>query len=142
MTIVQYILSMIVMVQSHPLNRDAELLENVAGYFEQYGEQYNIDPTLLIHWAYRESSLRVDRTGKLGEVGICQAHGKHHRTCKAEGLDVETWEGGIHCLAMLMDMDRRFCGSLERGLRRYSTGSCYRGEKFVKRRLKAWKRSL
>ena len=142
MTIIQYILSLIVLVPNHPLNRSADLREEVAGYFEQYGERYDLEPTLLVHWAYRESSLRIDRTGKLGEVGICQAHGKHFRTCKAAGLDVSTWEGGIHCLAFLMDMDRRYCGSLEAGLRRYSTGSCHRGDKFVQRRLKAWKRVL
>jgi hypothetical protein len=142
MTIIKYILSLIVLVPNHPLNRDTELRKDVAGYFEKYGEQYDVDPTLLVNWGYREASLRIDRVGTRGEIGICQAHGKHLRTCKAAGLDVKTWEGGIHCMAMLIDMDRRWCGSLEGGLRRYSTGSCYRGKKFVRRRLKAWKRSM
>jgi hypothetical protein len=142
MTALLLIIALIADTPNHPLNKNPELRSDVAGYFEHYGARHSIDPALLVYWAYRESSIRIDRTGLLGEKGICQAHGRHLRTCKRAGLDVGTWEGGIACMALLMDTDRTWCGSLEKGLRRYSTGSCERGEKFVRRRLKAWKRKV
>jgi hypothetical protein len=146
--VAQLILALIMLTPNHPLNRDAELRADVVGHFEAAGKLYDIPPTLLVHWGNREASLRVDRVGKRGEKGICQAHGKHLATCRAAGLNInsddtrQAYRDGIYCMAMLMDMDRRFCGSLERGLRRYSTGSCEKGVKFVKRRLRDWRRAL
>lgn len=142
-TIETIILALIICCPRHELNRDAELRAEVAGYFEEAGAEYDLDPSLLVYWAYRESSLRLGRVGKLGEVGYCQAHGKARKTCVAAGYDPETRSGGAMCLGLLMDMGRRRCGSLEKGAVWYATGSCRGSEKSrkkIKQRLKAWRR--
>jgi hypothetical protein len=119
---------------------DPVLRAEVSGYFEAAGLQYDVPPTLLVYWAYRESSIRTDRTGKLGEVGLGQYHGVARQRCEDGGYNPATYRGGIYCMAMLMDESRRFCGSLEEGLRRYATGSCNRGVKTIKQRLRTWRR--
>jgi len=142
-TIESLILLLILCCPRHELNRDAELRDRVAGHFAAAGEQYNIPPTLLVYHYYREASLRIDRTGKLGEVGLPQVHGVTRRTCEEAGYDPRTWRGGIYCGAMLLDEGRRFCGSLEESFNRYFGRHGCKGtaeiRKKVKQRLRAWR---
>lgn len=141
-TIEALILSLIICCPRHELNRDAELRSEVAGYFEAAGDKYDIDPTLMVYWAYRESSLKHTARGKLKEVGYAQANGVKRKTCMAAGHDATTRKGGAYCMALLFDMGRRRCGSLERGLVWYSSKYGCKGSPkaraLVKRRLKKW----
>ena len=144
-TIENLILMLIMCCPRHELNRDAALRAEVAGYFAGAGVQYDIPPTLLVYWAYRESSLKTNVVGKLGEIGYGQVHGIARRTCQDGGHDPTTREGSIYCMAMLMDEGRRFCGSLESGLIWYASGSCRGSEKTrrkIKQRMKAWRRKI
>lgn len=123
------------------LYRDADSRTEMAREFVNAGEKYNVDPILLVIWSFGESSLKMDAKGALGEVGLFQVHGRHREMCS--GFDLETMRGQIECGAMLIDMDRRYCGSMERGLMRYASGRCSgtpRAKRIVKRRLKQWKR--
>jgi len=133
---------LIICCPNHELNRDPVLRSEVAGYFEAAGRQYDVPPTLLVYWYYRESSLTTGVIGKLGEVGYAQVHGIARRTCEDGGYDPTTRRGGIYCGAMLMDEGRRYCGTLERGLVWYASGSCVGTEKTrkkIKQRLRAWR---
>ena len=144
-SVIQLILMLIACCPRHELNRDPVLLAEVAGYFEAAGDRYNVPPTLLVYWTYRESSLKTDAVGALGEIGLGQVHGVVRQRCEDGGYDPATYRGGIYCTAMLMDESRRFCGSLERGLVRYASGSCKgtaRTRKKIKQRIRAWKRKI
>lgn len=52
-----------------------EVAASWAGAFRSAGKESDIDPLLLIAIAYRESSIRDDVVGKLGEQGPMQLHG-------------------------------------------------------------------
>jgi hypothetical protein len=145
MTVVKYILILILLAPNHPLNKDERLLGRVSAICEVAGLKYDIPPTLVALWAYRESSLRLGRVGKLGEIGVCQAHGKALRECQRTGYDVTTYEGGLFCIAHLLDMGRSECGSLDAGGVWYATGSCTGSEnanKKIKQRFAAWRRKV
>jgi len=138
-----FILSLIVLAPNHELVRHPELRAEVAGYFMLAGEKYNLEPSLLAYWAWRESWFQVDAVGTRGEIGYAQAHGKALKTCIAAGLDIKTREGGAHCIGLLLDMGMRMCGGLERGARWYASGSCrgsVRTKKKIKDRLHSWRR--
>lgn len=133
------ILSLVSCCPNHPLHKSDDLRSEVAGYFADAGERYDIDPVLLAYWAYRESSLRTDVVGKLGEVGLCQAHGKSASMCRRAGLGLETHHGGVYCMGYLMAAGRAHCGTLEAGLNYYASGSCKgtpRSRRIVKQRLR------
>lgn len=99
------ILELIKPAPNHPLNRDAELRTEIAGYFVEAGTEYNIDPVLLVVWSFGESSLRPDaKKGKLNEIGMFQVHGVAKKICERMGLDVSTPSGQIMCGAGLFDM--------------------------------------
>jgi len=146
-----FILSLIIMTPRHELNKDPELLAEVAGYFETAGKRYNLEPSLLVYWAYRESSLKHNAVGKipnkwgvvLNEIGYFQVHGKARKQCEAKGYNVFTRKWNIFCGAMLLDAGRKKCGSLERGSVYYASGGCRgteRTRKKIKQRLKEWRR--
>lgn len=138
-----FITSLLVLNPNHELNRNPELRADVAGHFEAAGKKYDVEPTLLVYWAYRESSLKITAKGKLGEVGYCQAHGKARKTCEVAGHNPTTREGGAMCLGLIMSMGRRRCGTLERGAVWYASGRCRgtpRTQKLIKWRLQEWRR--
>lgn len=142
-TIETLILSLIMCCPRHELNRDAELRSEVSGYFEAAGAKYKIPPRLMVIWFEGEASLRIDRVGKLGEVGLPQVHGIVRMRCEDAGYDPTTWRGGIYCGAMAMAESVAFCGSLERGLNRYASGKCKgtpKSRALVKRRLRKWRK--
>lgn len=111
---------------ANPANAEkVSLSENIVRLSEKYG----VDPVLLTVMGYQESSMRRDLKGALGEVGMYQVHGKSKGACIAEKIDPR----GVECGAFLIDMNTRFCGSVERGLYRYMSGSC-RGTPRAKRK--------
>lgn len=129
----------------HPIATDAGLREEVARAALEATEAKNLSPYLLAYWAWQESRLRPDAVGShpnpqgqiVKERGICQVHGMARRTCEGAGLDVTTYRGGFQCLALLLDMGRRYCGSLEKGARWYMSGSCHKAKEKAARRLRA-----
>lgn len=143
--VIAIIMQLVICCPNHPLNKSEDLRVEVAGHFEAAGDKFGILPALLVRWAYEESSLRLDAVGTRGEIGVCQAHGKALKTCRVAGYDVLTYRGGIYCMAMLMDMGQRRCGSLERGLYWYASGVCEgtpRARRITKRRLKAVRKGI
>jgi hypothetical protein len=100
---------------------------------------HNVEADLLAHWAFYESSLSSRSIGKLGEVGLFQVHGEHRKACEDAGRDPLS----VDCGAWLIARDAEHCGSLERGLNRYASGSCNgtpRSIRIVKYRLSVLKR--
>lgn len=147
----KWILTLLVLTPNHELNKNPALREEVVGYFNEAGDD-SIAPTVgpefestagfMLLWAYEESSLRIDRVGSRGEVGYCQAHGKARATCEVAGYDPTTRRGGVWCMALLMGMGQRKCGSFKRGLYWYASGSCNgtpRAKRITERRLRKWK---
>ena len=130
------------------LARSRGAREVLAEEILESAEKYNIDPVLLTLWGYFESSLNQRARGKLGEVGIMQVHGKSRAACKAAGLDVMQRDENIECGALLIDMNRRYCGSMYRGLLRYSYKKCSGSPRAIRkvswrlRELDRWKRRL
>ena len=102
---------------ANPANKHAE---DIARDIDRYGAKYNVDPALLAVMAYQESSMRTDRVGALGEIGMFQVHGRSRKACAAAGIQPL----GVECGAFLIDMNRRYCGSMKRGLYRYMSGGC------------------
>lgn len=107
--------------------------------FYSASKKYYVDADLLIVWAFYESSLSSKAIGKLGEIGLFQVKGAHRGSCEDDGLDPLS----VDCGAFLIATDRYYCGSLERGLNRYASGSCDgtpRSRRIVDYRLKMIKK--
>jgi len=130
------------------LSRSRAARETLASEVVSAAEKYDVDPILITLWGYFESTLHQRARGTLGEVGVMQVHGKSRYFCESSGLDVIKRNENIECGAMLMDMNRRYCGSMYRGLLRYASGRCEgtpRARRKVSWRLREldrWKRRL
>lgn len=135
-----FIVSLLLLNPRHELNKDEKLLSEVVSYFENSAYKYNLDSDFLVYWVFRESTLDVKAKGKLGEIGYAQTHGKARKTCELAGYEVKTREGGVMCIGLLMDMGRRYCGGLERGIFWYATGKCNPTEKAKKKLRGRYKR--
>lgn len=160
--LVKFILFLIVLTPNHELNKDPDLLEEVAGYVEEAVEHFDLpmEPGRLAHFIYKESSWNYKAIGKvpnpygviLKEEGYCQAHGMAKKLCLEAGYDPGTRKGGIMCMGYLFryGMDNpEACGEshpgdLEASIRWFASGSCYKArEKMLERREtyeKLWKR--
>lgn len=137
------ILTLMTPAPNRPLYKDAEQREEMARHFVEAGEEYDIDPVLLVVWAFGESSLKTTAEGALGEVGIFQVHGAARNSCEQAGMELGGTSARVQilCGAMLIDMSRRYCGSLRAGLYRYASGSCHgtlRAIRITRRRLRQW----
>lgn len=107
------------------LVRDEAERERYAGHAIAAGSKYKVDPDLLIVWFFNESSLNPKAEGTRGEIGVSQIHGKRNRSiCKAAGHSLNTPRGQFMCGALLIDMGRRACGDLKRGLYTYACRTC------------------
>lgn len=137
------ILTLMTPAPNRTLYKDAEARREMAGYFVEAGEYSEVPAGLLVVWFMGESSLRVNRVGKLGEVGISQIHPCNWNKCKRNGHDLETAKGQIMCGAMLMAKSRDACGSLRAGLYEYASGKCKgtpAAHRLTRRRLRQWHR--
>lgn len=141
--IIKFILILLLDWPSHELNRDPVLRERVATYALDTGEQYHVDPTLILFWAWGESKLRMSAVGKdRPSIGYGQIHGKARKICKVVGYDVTKRRGNLYCMALLMALGREFCGE-KRMLNWYARGSCKvsnRTRQKIQRRLKEWRK--
>jgi hypothetical protein len=130
------------------LSRSRAAREALASEVVYAAEKHDVDPVLLTLWGYFESTLHQRARGKLGEIGLMQVHGQSRKICESAGLDVMKRSENIECGALLMDMNRRYCGSMYRGLLRYASGRCEgtpRARRKVSwrlRELNRWKRRL
>ena len=130
------------------LSRSMAAREALASEVISAAEKYDVDPILLTLWGYFESTLYQRARGKLGEVGVMQVHGKSRSVCESVGLDVMKRSENIECGAILMDMNRRYCGSMDRDLLRYASGRCNGTPRAIRkvswrlRELDRWKRRL
>lgn len=135
------ILTLMTPAPNRTLYKDAEARQDMATYFVDASEEYDIDPVLLVVWAFGESSLKTTAKGALGEVGVFQVHGRSRKACEQAGISLIGAKGQVNCGAMLIDMSRRFCGSLRQGLYRYASGNCHgtpRAIRITRRRLIQW----
>lgn len=117
MNILAMILYLLAPCPRCPANKVAEEL---AVEFERCAKVYDLRPSLLVVMGFQESTFERDAVGGLGEVGIFQVHGKSRAACVAAKIDPK----GVECGAFLIDMNRRYCGDLRRGLHRYMSGTC------------------
>ena len=138
MTVAQiaaFIIALMSTCQKCRVDADPQEFYDAANY-------YYVDVDLLVYWAYKESSLSKRKISKMGAIGLFQVRGVHRQACDDSGLDPL----GVRCGAMLLASDTYYCGSLERGLNRYASGSCDgtpRSNLIVKYRLaflKRWRR--
>jgi hypothetical protein len=138
------ILHLLAPAPKHLVNRNAELRHGIASALVDAGAKYNQPPDLMAIWFFRESSLNPRKRGALGEIGVSQIHPCNWRKCKNAGYDVKHYRGQIMCGAMLADLGRRKCGSLEGGWLAYASkgGTCEgtpKARRIVRRRFKQWK---
>jgi len=120
---------------NHMLNKNPKKMQLYAHAYIDAGKMYNIDPFILTDWSYRESSFKKNAVGKLKEKGLFQFMKRSAVICKGVH-DISTARGQIMCGARIIDNSRTYCGSLERGLRQYASGSCIKAKEKVRRRLK------
>lgn len=121
------------------LVKDEAYRMEMATVFVEAANERNLDPVLLVVWAFGESSLRLDAVGAMGEVGVFQVHGKRKRKCVNDGYDLSDMAGQIRCGAMLIAESRDECYNIERGMWSYASGSCNgtpRARRITKRRFK------
>lgn len=136
-----FILSLLVLNPKHPLNNDEKELNELVQNIEFVADKYTIDASLIAYFAFMESSLKFGKTGKLGEIGYGQIHGKAGEICKKVNYDINNKKGNLLCMGMLIDMGIRYCGSIEKGLTWYACGNCKgspRTQKKIKFRLNDW----
>lgn len=102
------------------LARSAEARERMAHEILVASESADLDPWLVLVTAERESSLRQSAYNPtLGERGLMQVHGK-----AARGCDLSTSLGQLRCGARWLRSRIDHCGSVERGIAAYVSGSC------------------
>lgn len=137
------IASIILYLVSSAPNRELYKNENkrmeMAADFVDAGKKYDVDPVLLLTWGFKESSLRTNVIGKLGETGIGQSHGTAKRLCRKKGLDLHSQRSQIFCIGLLIDAGRKECKTLHKSLLWYASGKCEgtpKAKRILKRRLR------
>jgi hypothetical protein len=102
----------------HPLHKTPVKRAQIAAGLLEHGRRHSIPPYFLLAAAFRESSLRTDVAGLLGEMGILQCHGHCARGCNMRVLS-----GQLECSVRWLRAKMDECnGSLEGGFLRYATG--------------------
>jgi len=96
---------------------------------------YQVDPLLVSVLISCESSWRMDRPGKIGEIGLMQVVPSN-----ARGFDMATANGQIGAGTRTL----RYCfdkcnGDIGKALTKYATGGCYKKYDGLKRRLRLYK---
>jgi hypothetical protein len=130
---------MILLIRYEPSNsliKDKNEIDEISTEISEAGKEFSIDPLLITYWSFKESRWDKKSKGKLGEIGVCQAHGSAKNTCVKFGLDMSKRSDQFRCMALLFNMNYRKTGSIEKGLRVYASGSKYKAIKLVKKRLK------
>lgn len=105
-----------------------ELFKNPAArlemalYLRYAAEEENLDPFLILYMAFRESSLKIDVEGDLGEETMMQVHGKAKTICENASLDLELLSDQLHCGALYLRTLADDCGGLICAMNAYASG--------------------
>jgi soluble lytic murein transglycosylase-like protein len=118
-------------LQPRVSDRDAEHLGRI---IDELGEEYGIDPRLIVAIVMRESSfapevIQGDRRGELGEVGLMQIHPRNHiaNAMRPDGCDLQLTSAycqlvtGVRYLTYVRD---RCQGSTWRWIAAYGWSRC------------------
>lgn len=101
--------------------RHVEEADEYASALDKAADKYKIDVDYLIVIAWSESVFR-NLIGDNGRShGEMQVGKQGRRACKC---DMSIIESRIDCGACWLDMGRKWCGSLDKGLQAYVGGSC------------------
>jgi len=76
--------------------QNSERVEEIAGVFRTYGEQYNFDWLMLAAQGYQESGLRQNRRSPAGAVGIMQIKPSTAADRNVGINDVSTLDNNVH----------------------------------------------
>ena len=101
------------------ITKDANYRADLVAIIVHISEEYNIDPMLMIATLYRESSFKMNVTGKIGEKGMGQVHGLAKRGC-----EMSTAYGQIDCAARWIHRMELKCGSVHGAVSAYLSGKC------------------
>ena len=77
-------------------------LQELAGVFQKYGEQFDFDYLMLAAQAFQESGLRQDRRSPAGAVGIMQIKPSTAADRNVGIDDITTVDGNVHAGAKYM----------------------------------------
>jgi hypothetical protein len=116
--------------------KDSEKINTIAKEIYNAESKFDTEPKgLVAYWGFHEARYNENAKGKLGEIGVCQAHGVYRKICTEYGLDMKKRSDQFMCMALLFDMGKRKFGDVEKSLRVYASGSKYKAKKLVKARL-------
>jgi len=113
------VLSLVDGAPNRKITKDYFYRADLVATIVHISNEYNIDPMLMIATLYRESSFKMNVTGKIGEKGMGQVHGLAKRGC-----EMSTEYGQIDCAASWMAKMIKQCGSVNNGVSAYLSGKC------------------
>lgn len=99
-----------------------------AKYMVESGEKHDVDPLLVAAVAINETRLNPNAVGAVGERGIMQLHPKYkwgkraNKACRHQPRRCTRYV--IDSGTRLLSRCQRRCGTVERALGRYNTGTC------------------
>ena len=123
------VLSLVEGAPNHYLN-DPDALSRYLQEVRETESESGVPASLLLAVQYLESSLKPDRIGKRGEIGIMQVH-----PSMTGGCEMATRRGQMACGAAILAAAYEHCGTWEGALTRYAqrSGRCRPDTDRVKR---------
>ena len=107
------------------LAKDQELLFDTADSIIRIALLEKVDPYLVLAVSFRETSLRRETKGDIGELGLMQVAPTTLAYCEKKGINTEKHNGRLHCGVFYLKECILKCNSLWNGLALYGTGkSC------------------
>ena len=113
---------------NHPLNRDSEKLDRFVVNVLSAEHKTGVPWEIIVAVAYRESSLMMNKVGKLGEVGYMQIHGAAISYCREKigkrPRVKKSRRNNLLCGALWIQKSMDICktDSFLNGLSMYATG--------------------
>jgi hypothetical protein len=107
----------------HPLPFNPVLKEDISKSILIASNKYQVDAMYILMTLWRESKLIPKVAsgkvkGKLGERGLGQQHG-----IAAKGCDLDSLYGQVDCTAKYLRFSMEKCGSIEKSINFYRSGS-------------------
>lgn len=113
---------------NHVLYKSVDARLELAAEIENAAARYPVAfPELILLYAYRESSFKIDAVGKIGEKGIMQFGQMTRAVCESHlKLDLTKRQDQLYCGAYWIQRLAERCGSLQSGLAAYNSkgGRC------------------
>ena len=117
-----------------PLAKDQELLFDTADSIVRISLFEKVDPYLVLAISFRETSLRRETKGDIGELGLMQVAPTTLAYCEKKGINTEKHNGRLHCGVFYLKQCMQKCKSLKKSLALYGTGkTCNYMPKSVKK---------